>query len=600
VAGATRATQRTEDSAHDASAPEVRSVLMVDCGSAYTKVALAGLVEQRYRLSARAQAPTTSAPPITDVIVGVFDAIAQIERTLGRPLVRDGQLISPEQDDGSGVDAVSLTVSAGGPLRLLTAGPGREALAGLLYRAIGGLFVELQVLPPTAGVQGTPEWQRLVAQMHALHPQGILVVGAPFGVAHAQSDIDSAATDVFHWIEELRVPQAGAPPSTPAILFTGSAEDGAKLASLARQHKTYVQTVDMLSPSTLGPVSRAVGALYEASVLRQVPGYQRLRPLVHTPPLATDTALGGVVRYLAQHYQMTVIGVDVGASSTSLAAATAEGTFIPADAPNAGVGVGAGYVWRAAGAENILRWLPWNAGEQEVREYVLTRMTRPRALPATTRELAMEHALAREGLRLALHAPGSRLAGLHPVDVVLGSGGVLGSVPHPGHAALILLDSLQPRGITSLVVDTAGLATMLGAIPGLSAQAAAELSETDAVSLLLGSVISTTGQPPGGQPAMRMVLEYADGRQQSHDIPGGTLVRLPLAPGERATLSLYPHEQVDIGLGPGQHARASEPIEGGTLGLIVDTRGRPLALPTAPDERAAVMREWQQALGVEA
>lgn len=599
MGGAAPASPNVGERAQSVPRPALRSLLMVDCGAAYTKVALAGLIEQRYRLIARGQAPTTSAPPVADVTVAVVDAVAQIERTLGRPLLREGKLITPEQDDGSGVDALTLTMSAGGPLRLLTAGPGREALAGLLYRAIGGLFVQLQALPTAAGGPDSAEWQRLVAQMRALRPQGMLIVGAPFGAAHGPADIDAIAREVFHWIDELRVPQPGASPSTPAILFTGSADDANTLTAAARQHNTYLQTVEMLSPSTLGPLSRAVGALYEASVLRQVPGYLKLRPLAGAPPLATDTAMGGVVRYLAQHYQMTVIGADVGASSSSLAAATAQGTFIPADASNAGVGPGAGYTWRAAGAANILRWLPWDAAEQEVREYVLTRMTRPRALPATVRELAIEHALAREALRLALHAPGSRLAGLHPVDVVLATGGVLANAPHPALAALILLDALQPRGITSLVIDTAGLATMLGAIPSLSPQAAAELSETDAVSLLLGSVISTAGQPPPGQPALRIVLEYPDGRQQAQDIAGGTLVRLPLAPNERATLSLYPHEQVDIGLGPGQHARASEPVEGGTLGLIVDARGRPLELPSEPEERIATLQGWQRALGME-
>jgi hypothetical protein len=316
--------------------------------------------------------------------------------------------------------------------------------------------------------------------------------------------------------------------------------------------------------------------------------------------LATDTAFGGVIRYLAQHYQMTVVGADVGANSTSLAAATAQGNFTPADHPNAGVGPGAGYVMRAAGAQSILRWLPWAATENEVREYVLARMLRPHAVPADSRELAIEHALARESIRLALHAPGSRLAGLHPVDVVLGTGGVLAHVAHPGQAALILLDALQPRGITSLVVDTAALALMLGTIPGLAPQAAAELAETDAVPLLLGSVISTAGEAPPGQPAVRVVLEFPDGRQQVEDVPQGSLLRLPLGLGEHALLSLYPAASVDIGLGPGQHARASEPVEGGALGLVVDARGRPVALPAQAEERIARLREWQRALGMEA
>jgi hypothetical protein len=80
----------------------------------------------------------------------------------------------------------------------------------------------------------------------------------------------------------------------------------------------------------------------------------------------------------------------------------------------------------------------------------------------------------------------------------------------------------------------------------------------------------------------------------------GTIERLPLRPGERAMLSLFPAPTVDVGLGAGQHARASDPVEGGLLGLIVDARGRPLALPQVDEERRMRLREWRQALGLDA
>jgi hypothetical protein len=71
-------------------------------------------------------------------------------------------------------------------------------------------------------------------------------------------------------------------------------------------------------------------------------------------------------------------------------------------------------------------------------------------------------------------------------------------------------------------------------------------------------------------------------------------------PGQQALLGLYPSPSVDVGLGPGQQARASEPVEGGTLGLILDARGRPFTVPTDPMERIMRIRQWHQALGLEA
>src|SRR5262249_53721639 len=93
-------------------------------------------------------------------------------------------------------------------------------------------------------------------------------------------------------------------------------------------------------------------------------------------------------------------------------------------------------------------------------------------------------------------------------------------------------------------------------------------------------------------------LEYEDGKKDTIEVAAGGLARLPVPHGRRALLSLYPSPGVDVGLGPGQQARASEPVEGGALGLIIDARGRPFDLPSATLERMARLREWRAALEI--
>lgn len=584
--------------------PVTRAVLMADCGSAYTKVALLGVIEGRYRLLASAQAATTIAPPVADIVSGVREAIEHIERITGQALLRNGTLVVPRRDDESGVDGFVLATSAGGPLHLLTTGPGRDALAGLLHRSLGGLFIQLDGLPAVpATADAAPEWHQLVAQVRDSHPHAILVVGSPFGAARSSGPIGETATTVAAWLDALRNSPStpGASPSRALpVVFTGSGEDAAVLQTTLQRQGTIMQAAEALSPSTLSPLNRTIGALYETEVLQRLPGYSGLRPMLSVAPAATITALAGLVRYLAQHFQTNVVGVDVGAASTALVGADARGNYFPATQPGAGVGVGAGTILRAAGARSVLRWLSRPATEDELREYVLTRMLRPRALPATPRELEFEHALAREAIQLALRAPGSRLAGMTATDVLLGTGGVLANAPHPAMAALILLDALQPRGIASLVLDTAHLSNVLGTVAGIDQHAAAEVAENDAVLLQLGTVISTLGAVPEGEPAVRAVLEFGDGRQHVEDVVHGRIARLPLPPGERAMLGLFPAPTIDVGLGPGQHARASEPVEGGALGLVVDARGRPFALPQDPEQRMGRIGEWRRALGLEA
>lgn len=586
------------------SAP-VRSLLLIDCGSVFTKVAYIGQVNGQHRLIARGQATTTIGGTVNNVAQGVRAAIAEIERVTGQTFLRSGQLIQPEQQDGSGVDGAALSFSVGGPLRLLTAGPGRETLSALLYRSLGGLFVQLEALPPVSAdlIAQNAEMQQLAPGILATNPHGVLVVGAPFAGARVQISIEDASQLVARWLDVLQGSSTTGERSnahTLSVLFAGSQQDGQVVTAATQGHTPGVQLVDALSPSTLSPLTRATQQLYEFTVLRGLPGYDQLRALSAVPAVSTTTSLGGVARFLAQYYGMNVAAVDVGANATTLSGAAANGDFMPAEHPQAGVGPGGGAILRGTGAHNVLRWIPGPSDENEIVEHVLTRMVRPAAVPTTRRELEIEHALAREAIRLALLAQGSRLNGLRPIDIIYGTGGVLAHAPNPALAAMLLLDALQPQGITSLMIDTAQLATALGNAAQLVPELAASVASNDAVALLLGSVISTVGDMEEGQPAVRVVLEHMDGRQQVVDVLQGTMARLPLPRGERAILALYPAPQVDIGLGPGQQARGSEPVEGGVLGLIVDARGRPLALPTTSEARIARLLEWRRNMGLEA
>ncbi len=536
---------------------------------------------------------------------GVLDAVGALEQVVGRALLHDDQIISPEQPDGAGVDAVALVTSVGGPMRIFSTGPGRDTLAALLYRALAGLFTQVEQLPPLEAPPYSDETLQAIANAQSSAPHAMLIIGATLDATRGRAMLDSAAQTVARWLEALRsTPQGSTDNDDPRskaalpVIFSGAPDDAAHLQAALRESAPVFQAAQTLSPSSLTPLNRSVGALYEGAVLRATPGYERLRKAVSAPPMATLTSLGGVARFLAQRYGMNVALVDVGASSTLVTAATAQGEFVPGVQPSMGVGPGSGRLLRAAGALSILRWLPFDLEENALREYILSRILRPQSIPATPREIEIEYALAREATRLALHAPGSRLMGVSPLDVIVATGGVFAHAPSPAHVALALLDALPLHGIASLALDTANIISTLGMAGALSPEFAAHVVEMDALSLPLGPVITTSGAAPEGEIAVFATLEMADGRKLSLEAPQDSLIRLPLAQGERALLGLQPHPMVDIGLGPGRSAKATESIEGGALGVIIDTRRRPLVLPADSTERIARLREWRAALGL--
>ncbi len=182
-------------------ASSASSLLVVDCGTVFTKVSLLGLVEGQYRLMARGEAPTTVNPPYEDVTEGIIQAINVIEFITGRRFVVDKRIISPEQPNGDGVDVFISTMSTGDPLRLVVIGAVSPALEGLTKQAVSGLYVQAETIsapsftaattpaPVGAGVAGgqwsqqriTQEWERQSGRIREIQPQVALIVGLAEG-----------------------------------------------------------------------------------------------------------------------------------------------------------------------------------------------------------------------------------------------------------------------------------------------------------------------------------------------------------------------------------------------------------------------------------
>jgi len=60
--------------------------------------------------------------------------------------------------------------------------------------------------------------------------------------------------------------------------------------------------------------------------------------------------------------------------------------------------------------------------------------------------------------------------------------------------------------------------------------------------------------------------------------------------------TITPAKGFDVGAGRGK-AR-TVPVEGGVVGLVIDARGRPIAVPTDQTARVAKLQEWLKAFGL--
>ena len=608
------------------------SLLVADCGTVFTKVSLFGLVEGQYRLMARGEAPTTIAPPYEDVTKGIIQAINVIEFITGRHFVSEGQIISPEQPIGDGVDVFIATISGGETLRLVVLGAADGQLEELARQAVSGLYADISTLSSPsfiatatlapvsvgAGAMGasgggawTPErvsleWDRQIEHIRELQPHAALIVGRGDGPA-GPTPLQEACQLLINATQELNErhgasASAGVSPHDVAaqqiaVLYGGAPQYVEAVRSMLQGTAEVTHIDPLVSQDQIASLSLAAGELYEQDVMQRLPGYAHLRSWSTAEPVATATSLSSLVRFLAQHYAMNVTAVDVGGATTTLMQAGESGEFIPMVHSGVGVGPGVGMILQKAGTERIVRWLPFDISEDELRQYVLNCMLHPQVLPTTQRDLLISQAFAREAMILTMEAAQQNKFDWLSSDLILATGGVLSHAPKYGQAALMLLDALQPRGVTSLVLDRTMLISQLGAMATVAPIAAVQVNENDAVTHRLGTCVIPFGQLPEGEVALRVEIDYTSGRHIEVDVLSGDIEVIPLQTNEQAYLSLFPAPTVDVGLGSGERAKAAEEIDGGLVGLIIDARGRPLTFSKNEKERQARLLQWMQKIG---
>ncbi len=597
------------------------SLLVADCGTVFTKVSLLGLVEGQYRLMARGEAPSTALPPQNNITQGIIEAVNVIEQITGRQFISQGNIIMPEEDSGDGVDAFIATTSAGEPIQLVVLGAVDPTLEALAEQAVSGLYAETHAIPSPSFVMATSaspvsvgagqaqnasgwtqerltlEWERQLGHMREIQPQAALIVGTADGPA-GPTPLQEACQLLVNSAKD-RQERYGSSENAPscAVLYAGASQYIEAVRRMLYGVADVTRVDSLVSHAQLGSISIAVGTLHERTIMQHLGGYDRLQAWSSAEPVATATSLSSLVRFLAQHYAMNVTAIDVGGATTTVMLAGEQGEFVPNVNTGIGVASGVGSVLQQAGPQRIARWLPFSITEDELRQFAINRIANPHILPTSTRELQVSHAFAREAMILTVEMAKKSAAEWPDADLILATGGILAHAPKYGQVALMLLDALQPRGVTSLVLDKTMLISQLGAVATVAPITAVQVNENDAVTHRLGTCVVPYGQLQAGQVALTVRVEYSNGRQHKVDVIAGTIEVIPLRTNEQALLTLFPAPTVDVGLGPGERARAAEEIDGGLVGLIIDARGRPLALPTDEAERQARVMQWTQAMG---
>jgi hypothetical protein len=181
-------------------------------------------------------------------------------------------------------------------------------------------------------------------------------------------------------------------------------------------------------------------------------------------------------------------------------------------------------------------------------------------------------------------------------EPILAGGGALSDASHPGQGLLLLLDALQPVGVTTVILDQNNLLPMLGAAAAQNNILPVQVLESGAF-LSVGTVVSPVVSASFGTPILRATLTYENGVDARVDVKYGGIESLPLASGESGKLTVQCLRGADVGFGPGRGG--TFPVSGGALGVVFDGRGRPLDLPADAVRRRELIKKWNWSLGGE-
>jgi uncharacterized protein (TIGR01319 family) len=609
-------------------ADEINRILATDCGSTTTKAILIEKRDGVYRLIVRGEAPTTVEKPFDDVTVGVLNAVTEVEELSNTKILKDGHVMMPGEN-GQGVDVYLSTSSAGGGLQMMVAGVVKAMSAESAERAaLGAGAIIMDVI---AVDDGRKDYEK-VERIRQLRPDMILVSGGTDGGT------------IQHLVEIAEMIVAADPKPrlgigmTLPVIFAGNRDAQEPVRDLLEQRVALTMT-DNLRPTlereNLLPAREAIHELFLEHVMQQAPGYSKLSSWVSTGIMATPNAVGKIMVTIARQRNIDIIGVDIGGATTDTFSVFADPddrtkqTYNRTVSANLGLSYSICNVLAETGVANIVRWIPFEIDEFEVRNRLRNKMIRPTTIPQTMADLLIEQAVAREALRLAFNhhkllarglkgiqqtrtigdalsqeETGQTLVKMMNLDMIVGSGGVLSHAPKRHESALMMLDAYQPEGITMLAVDSIFMMPQLGVLSEILPEAATQVFEKDCL-IKLGDCICPTGTSRSYDDE---VLEI-EIDEKTERLKYGQVKVYECGVDEKKKVRLKPMHGFDVGAGRNKEWETE--VEGGVVGIMVDCRGRypdersrllskglVPALPTEPAARIAKLREWLTAFSI--
>lgn len=474
-------------------------IVITDIGSTTTKGLLLKNDSGKCTVLCVENSPTTVEKPVEDVRIGLYNSIRLMESKSGVKLFTSGSdSNNPVFNDNI---CYITTSSAGGGLQILVIGLTLNESASSSQRAAygaGGVILD------TLAIDDKRTAVEQVGLIDLLRPDIILLSGGVDGGAYAS---------VIRLSEILKVsnpkPKFGVETKIP-LIYAGNimARDFVKTVLGDKFDLHFVDNIrPALKEENLNPARDEIHRIFMENVMEQAPGYAKLKNMVDDDIIPTPSGVLKSLETFSKAGDKNVIAFDIGGATTDIFSNIFKKYYRTVSA-NYGMSYSIANVMADCGFESIRNRLPKEIDDDYIRNYICNKMLYPTYLPQNDIQQAIEHAAAKEAVRMScqhhfrmnfrIHNIGhldkmkeetckfydamyyeesikAQKFFLKDFDVILASGGIVTGAEDKKRIAYLVSDAMDIDGITEIWYDNHFLSPHLGKLSELYPEAAEDV-----------------------------------------------------------------------------------------------------------------------------
>jgi hypothetical protein len=567
---------------------ETSSVLGIKIDTHTTKLFLFDIIGGKYHLLATSESDSTHKPPYNDLREGFFKAIDHLQKITGRFILdSEMNLILPSQSDGNGVDQIAISFGFLNYFSIITVGLLDSISIESLSKIIQ--FTHLKHADQIS-LNDPRKIDELLTSVVNHHPDIIMISGGTENGAYKS---------VIRMVEIILFCLKHLPKEKlPELVYAGNSSNTKRVLEMVENLANLTISENIrptIEKENLIPALNSLNEINNQLLAKKIPGFEFIFSNAHSTPVPFSQSIGTMTKFLSKlstEKNPNILVIDFNRETITIAGSNQgnqkliiEKNSLHNDPEK---------FLKEYNIKNIIQWLNKDIDSEEVTNYLWSKSIHPDTIPVDDEEFSIEINIAKDLIQRSFQnfqiASGFSQNDYNQIVI---NGEYFSKFENSSELTLLILDAIQPRGITNLFIDQHGILPILGSIAVDNPILPIQILESQAISLL-AKVFSIQSKSKNDTPLLKVKIEFKDGTFLEEQILKGSITKLPVSTGQFVKLFFEPVG--NVGLTQFKNIEKGMIVQGGLCGIIFDARSRPIQLPKNKSERIEQVKKWRKNL----